>query len=263
MPVSTSQAVRVPSYRHQKSRNLAVVRIDGKDHYLGPYDSPVPTALPQLIYESLARKGSVEPDPSGSKLEPAELEPTINELILTYWRHAEGYYVRDGKPTSELSCIKMALRSSTNSTNTPRPRSSVLWPSRRCGKRWCVSRRARMAIDRDVHRVRRMFKWAASEELSRPRSDQLSSRRFLSSRPHPGPNDRASPARSHRGRQRHPPPFSLSPIVRAMVQLQLLTGSRPGEVSSLRPCRPPTAQTPRAGSLRLLTIKPVTWASAG
>jgi hypothetical protein len=26
-----------PAYRLQKSRNCAVVTIDGKDHYLGPY----------------------------------------------------------------------------------------------------------------------------------------------------------------------------------------------------------------------------------
>ena len=32
-------ARRIPKYREQKSRGLAVVRIDGKDHYLGPYDS--------------------------------------------------------------------------------------------------------------------------------------------------------------------------------------------------------------------------------
>jgi len=30
---------RIPSYRHQKSRNLAVVRIDGHDEYFGPYGS--------------------------------------------------------------------------------------------------------------------------------------------------------------------------------------------------------------------------------
>jgi hypothetical protein len=31
---------RTPKYRHYKPKDLAVVRIDGKDHYLGKYDSP-------------------------------------------------------------------------------------------------------------------------------------------------------------------------------------------------------------------------------
>ena len=30
---------RDPKYRHHKARNLAVVRIDGKDHYLGRFGS--------------------------------------------------------------------------------------------------------------------------------------------------------------------------------------------------------------------------------
>lgn len=29
-----------PKYRHYKPKNLAVVRIDGRDHYLGKYGSP-------------------------------------------------------------------------------------------------------------------------------------------------------------------------------------------------------------------------------
>ena len=30
---------RTPKYRHYKPKNLAVVRIDGQDQYLGKYDS--------------------------------------------------------------------------------------------------------------------------------------------------------------------------------------------------------------------------------
>jgi uncharacterized OB-fold protein len=35
-----SRVKKPPKYRHYKPKNLAVVRIDGKDHYLGDYDSP-------------------------------------------------------------------------------------------------------------------------------------------------------------------------------------------------------------------------------
>jgi uncharacterized OB-fold protein len=31
---------RLPKYRHYKPKTLAVVRIDGRDAYLGQYDSP-------------------------------------------------------------------------------------------------------------------------------------------------------------------------------------------------------------------------------
>jgi hypothetical protein len=32
--------MRIPKYRYHKATGLAVVRIDGRDTYLGPYDSP-------------------------------------------------------------------------------------------------------------------------------------------------------------------------------------------------------------------------------
>lgn len=31
---------RIPKYRHFKPKNLGVVRVDGRDIYLGKYDSP-------------------------------------------------------------------------------------------------------------------------------------------------------------------------------------------------------------------------------
>jgi len=39
MPSSSSKK-RIPKYRHYKPKNLGVVRIEGRDFYLGEYDSP-------------------------------------------------------------------------------------------------------------------------------------------------------------------------------------------------------------------------------
>ena len=36
----TPSTPRIPKYRHFKPKNLGVVRIDGRDHYLGKFDSP-------------------------------------------------------------------------------------------------------------------------------------------------------------------------------------------------------------------------------
>ncbi len=36
----SSKRPRPPKYRHYKPKNLGVVRINGRDHYLGRYDSP-------------------------------------------------------------------------------------------------------------------------------------------------------------------------------------------------------------------------------
>ena len=35
---------------------------------------------------------------------------TVNELTLAYWRHAEGYYLKNGVPTSQLDCVRLSLK---------------------------------------------------------------------------------------------------------------------------------------------------------
>ena len=38
------------------------------------------------------------------------MDVTVSELIAAYWRFAQGYYVKNGKPTDELPGLKIALR---------------------------------------------------------------------------------------------------------------------------------------------------------
>ncbi|MEZ6069932.1 MAG: hypothetical protein R3C10_06550 [Pirellulales bacterium] len=112
---------RPPSYRHHKARNLAVVTIDGRDHYLGPYASPE-------SYEKYERKiaewrqqcvnipgtlSSCNGTHASSPTSPVmtTVVVTINEVILTYVGHAKTYYrSKSGKPTGELDNIKYAVR---------------------------------------------------------------------------------------------------------------------------------------------------------
>ena len=60
---------RPPSYRLHKARNCAVVTINGKNHYLGPYGSPVAQVQP----------------PNG------KVELSINGLLLAYWGYAKDH----------------------------------------------------------------------------------------------------------------------------------------------------------------------------
>jgi len=101
-----------PKYRLHKARNCAVVTIDGKNHYLGPYGSPESfekyarliagwRATPFTLVEKMPRSGC-----SGA----AFPDITLNEVLLAYWQFAEGYYTKDGKPAKELSNMRDALR---------------------------------------------------------------------------------------------------------------------------------------------------------
>ena len=94
---------RPPKYRHYKPKDLAVVRIQGKDDYLGKYDSPESwRKYYRLISESLspAERLNVASD------EPPSIPPsplTIKVLCLRYFEFAQAEYVKNGNPETILA----------------------------------------------------------------------------------------------------------------------------------------------------------------
>jgi hypothetical protein len=99
---------RPPKYRHYKPKDLAVVRIDGRDHYPGKYGSPEShERYDRLIAEwLLSRQTKQGANRSAASLAPAT-PPTVNELILAFMQHAERRYVKNGKPTSEIHSYRV------------------------------------------------------------------------------------------------------------------------------------------------------------
>lgn len=76
MPKSASP----PKYRHYKPRNLAVVRLSGRDHYLGTYGSPESKeAYARLIAEFIASGTTA----ATSKAAPP-LPLTVTELCVSH-----------------------------------------------------------------------------------------------------------------------------------------------------------------------------------
>jgi hypothetical protein len=55
-----------PRYRHFRPKNLGVVRIDGRDHYLGRYVSPESWEKNYRLLAGHAIKGSVTPTVKGA-----------------------------------------------------------------------------------------------------------------------------------------------------------------------------------------------------
>lgn len=76
-----SRSWRIPKYRHYKPKNLGVVRINSRDHYLGKFDSPASwEKYHRLIADFLAADGNPEGHAHTSGEESQEL--TINQLLL-------------------------------------------------------------------------------------------------------------------------------------------------------------------------------------
>jgi len=224
MPRSSSR--RTPKYRHHKASDQALIELNGHRHYLGAYGSP----------DSLRRYAELiaEWEAGGRQPlhKPADL--TITELIARFWQHAEAYYRRgDGSPSSEVSCYRTALRPlralyGDTLARDFGPRALLAVRQVMIGNRWC-----RSSINHQVGRLRRVFRWAVEQEL-------IAESVLRSLQAVDGLRRGRSAARESKPVHGVPEPYidAIEPHVArqvwAMVQLQLLTAARPGEVIIMR-----------------------------
>lgn len=222
-----------PKYRHYRPKNLAVVRIDGKDHYLGHYDSPEShERYHRLLAERLA---STHAEPVSINA-PAKAKPnfTVHQVVDRYRAYAENYYVRDGRPTKELADMKYAARPLLKLYgSTP---ANDFGPLALKAVRECMIETeglSRKVVNARINRIRRIFKWAVSEEL-------VPSSVFESLRTVTGLHFGRCKARETEPVKPVPLAFvepvitAVSPPVAAMIRLQCLTAMRPCEVVQMR-----------------------------
>src|SRR3954469_19040720 len=93
----------LPKYRLYKPKNLAMAVVRGKAHYLGRYDSPESWERYHPLLADLHAPPSGSPRSDAADPDPGRV---IDELIRDYWnRHVLGYYVKNGRPTSEQDNI--------------------------------------------------------------------------------------------------------------------------------------------------------------
>jgi hypothetical protein len=151
-----------------KASGKAVVRLSGIDVYCGVHGTPEAKATyDREIAEWLAR--GRQPDPSrriGKPEEPSPSGISVNELLVAFWKHAENHCRRpDGTLTNEISEYKQTfqlVRGLYGLTAAADFGPLALKALRQVmvGKGWC-----RGLINQRVNRIRRVFKWAAGEEL--------------------------------------------------------------------------------------------------
>jgi hypothetical protein len=224
---------RIPKYRCYKPKNVGLVVINGTQYYLGKFGSPESVAeYNRLIQEWLTHGASLPaPMPSGN------LDRTVNELIHSFLSgHAEVHYRHvDGTPTGEMVNFRDSFRPLKELYGrTPAAEFSPLRMKAVRG-RMIESGLARSTIDQRVGRIIHLFKWAAGNELVPPGVHHgLKAVSGLS----PGRTKarEASPVK--------PVPEASVDAVRpfvsrqvwAMIELQRLTGARPGEVVIMRTC---------------------------
>ncbi len=159
---------RTPKYRHYKPKNLAVVRIDGRDHYLGEFGSEASRErYDRLIAEWLSnhRTLPLRPKPGTARGHPTANNPSIAELILAYWQFAQTNYVKNGEPSGHLHTVRKALRMlRALYARTPAADFGPL-ALRAVQQKMIDDGKARSSMNCVCGAIRRVFKWAASQEL--------------------------------------------------------------------------------------------------
>jgi len=227
--VSAPRTQRTPAYRFHKPSGQAVVTLDGRDFYVGRYDTPQSRSEYDRIIAEWLTNGRRLPTPaSGSG---ADL--TVNELLVAYLRHADAYYVKGGRPTKEPEDIRYAVRPLRLLYGHSLARDFGPLALKTVRQALVNSGLCRNEVNKRVGKIKRAFKWAVSEEMIPPSVDHglhaVSGLRrgradVRESEPvKPVPDHFVDAIKPYVSRQ-----------VWAMVQLQRFSGMRPGEVVSMR-----------------------------
>lgn len=218
----------VPKYRRHKASGQAIVTIGGRDHYIGPHGTQASKdAYDRIIGEWLASGRLDAPFNGGGSV-------SVTEVLSEFWIWCQDYYRKNGKKTTEVDDYRRVIKAAREAYgDTP---ASMFGPLslKAVRQQWIDKGMARSTINRNQRRLVRIFKWAAAEEMISPNIWQaLASVEGLRKGRTAAPEAKPIPPVAI-DRVETVMPY-LSPVLRAMIRVQLLTGMRPGEVCRLRP----------------------------
>ena len=236
-PHVPDEARNTPSYRRHSSGQACVTVRDAagrrREILLGPWNSPDSKAAYACVLAELASNQGRRAQQRTADL--SSLNLTVNELLIAFWRYAEGHYRHpDGTPTGELENLKEAFRPLGRRYGGSQVRDfdsvaleAIQADLVRSG------RLARTTVNARINRIRRVFRWGVRKKLVP--SDLLVSIEAV-----PGLQKRRTSARESEPVSPVPLEHVLATLpylprpVAAMVRLQQLCGCRAGEVMVMR-----------------------------
>lgn len=264
--VVPSKPVKPPQYLHQREKgraDRAVCYVYSESGarvkmHLGNWMSPESLARFERVLADFRRRQGGEPsqlptiirrapDPSGAM--------TVNDLVVLYDDYCLPRYTKAGKPTSEMLQIRQAMRplcrmcgdlpiAAVTPAHLASIREDIILHGTALrgpdGKpvhaNVRIRRMGRKTVNQHVRRIQKMFWWASRAErawLDPSVYDRLNSLTPLTRRdrvaPEPRRREMANPEHVRATLPHLPPP------VRAMVELQLITGARGDEIRRMRP----------------------------
>ncbi len=250
-------AKRIPKYCLHKGTGQAFVKLNGQTFYLGEYGTPASRER----YESMVARHL------GGTMEIDRETVTVGRLAVLYVDYAEGYYRKNDRTTSEVSAIRSALRPLVKKYS--REKVSHFGPRKLKDVRdvMIAAGWKRTGINAAVRRIVRMLRWATENELILP-SVYESCRSVTGLRWGRSAARESAPVKPVDLQHVEAVKPFLSRQLAAMVDLQLATGMRPGEVVIMRMTdidtstpdawqyRPHTHKTQHHGRARVVFLGP-------
>jgi integrase len=220
----------VPSYLLHKPTGQARVRINGKDHYLGAYGSEESRVRYGEVISKLAGGQPIDP------LKPASSETglSVSELVLAFLRHAEQHYVKNGKQTSEVHCLKSAVRPLVDIYGFTAVDEFGPLMLKAVRQRYVESGWVRYTCNKGVSRIRSVFRWGVENELVRPETLQKlqAVAPLLAGRTEAKDNPKKTPVSDAQIVAVKP---HVSALIKDLIDVQRFTGARAGELLMMTP----------------------------
>ena len=217
-----------PKYQFHES-GQAFVEFNGERFYLGKFDSPESRAKYHRLAGEYSSNGLQTPDSATHLVDESIL---ISDVAADYLEHVRT--IHHGKPeplrSAEKLCELLCLHHGKEPADDFGPRK--LAAIRRV---IIATGNKRNTVNRKVREIVRIFKFGVSMELVEPATWQkLIALESLKANQSPAPESKPVEPVSMddiTATSEH-----LSPVVRAMIALHVLTGMRPSEVFRMRPC---------------------------
>lgn len=232
--------VKVPKYRRHKKIYARVV-LNGREIHLGRYGSPESKANYERVVSKWLQTGRKAPLPkrlaTQKKLRDESGDDdtilTITELCVKYFTYAKTYYTKAGKPTSEVTGIQRAIRDLRKLYGETLIEDFGSASLKTVREELIRRNLARTTVNKQIGRMLRMFTWGVSENLVR--TEILIALRTV-------PGLKAGRCKARETQKVKPVTQNdldaireyLNPVIEAMIDLQRLTGMRPGEICQLR-----------------------------
>ena len=206
-----------------------VVTLSGKDFYLGPWGTKVSKLEYDRVVGEWIQNGRHLPGSNEG------CDFAVIEICTAFRKHADVYYTKNGMRTREAEIIQDILVRFVVPLYGRTPVSDFgPLALKAVREKMIEAGHKRGVINKNIDRIRRMFRWAASEEMVPGEIPQVLAtvsglRKGRTTVPEsvpvqPVPDNIVDKTLLH-----------LPPIVADMVRFQRLTGCRPGEVCNLRP----------------------------